>query len=140
MQSTVQLRLCDLTTSVCHRASYKAHNLWKFTKNENEITGIEAMNYNLAFAVASYDFKAGPFCNYCPIREFCSGQCMGSMYETNGDPFIPIPTVCAIEHAKAAAILDELKDLGLWEHFYEWAGPKQKSIKAYYEYLKKETV
>ena len=138
MQSTVQIRLGDLTTSVCHRAAYKQHNLWKFKTENDQISGIEAINYNLAIAAASYDYRNSPYCNYCTIREFCPGQCLGSMYETNRDPFMPIPTVCALEHAKIAGILDELKDLGLWHHFYDWAQPKQKSIKLYYEYMQKE--
>ena len=138
MQSTMQLRLGDLTTSVCHRAAYKSHNLWRFKTDDEKITGIEAMNTNLAIAAASYDFKNSPYCNYCSIRDLCTGQCLGSMYETNGDPFMPIPTVCAVEHAKVAATLDELKDLGLWHHFYNWAVPKQKTIKAYYKFFRKE--
>ena len=60
------------------------------------------------------------------------------MYETHRDPFMPIPTVCALEHAKIAGILDELKALDLWHHFYDWAVPKQKSMKLYYEYMQKE--
>jgi len=135
MQSTMQMRLGDLTTSVCHRAAYKAHNLWKFTTDDKEITGIESMNYNLAIAAASFDFRNSPFCSYCSIREFCTGQCLGAMYETNGDPFMPIPTVCALEHAKIAAILDELKELGLHQYFYTWSKPKQESMRAYYNFF-----
>jgi radical SAM protein with 4Fe4S-binding SPASM domain len=138
MQSTSQLRLGDLTSSVCHRTAYKAHNLWRFKVENDAISGVEAINYNLAIAAASYDFKNSPFCNYCSIRELCTGQCLGSMYETNGDPFTPIPTVCAVEHAKVAAIFDELKDLGLHTHFYDWAQAKQSSMKLYYEYLQGE--
>lgn len=136
MQSAMQLRLGDLTTSVCHRASYKAHNLWRFTEDGEKITGIEALNYNLAIAAAAFDVKNSPFCNYCSIRDLCTGQCLGSMYETNGDPFMPIPTVCALEHAKVAAILDELKELNLWHHFYNWAQSKQPSMKLYYKYMR----
>jgi radical SAM protein with 4Fe4S-binding SPASM domain len=138
VQSALQLRLGDLTTSVCHRAAYKAHNLWKFVTENDEIVDIEAINYNLYIAVAAMDTKNSPFCNYCSIRELCSGQCLGAMHETNGDPFMPIPTVCALEHAKTAGMLDELKALDLHTHFYNWSVPKQKSIKLYYEYLKEK--
>jgi len=136
MQSTTQLRLGDLTTSVCHRTSYKQHNTWKFITDGEKITNIEAINYNLAIAAASLDFRNAPYCNYCSIRELCSGQCLGSMFETNGDPFIPIPTVCALEHAKVAGMLDELQELGLSHHFYNWSNKKQKSLKVYYKYLR----
>ena len=137
MQSAMQLRLGDLTTSVCHRAAYKQHNMWKFITDGEKITDIEAINYNLAIAAASFDFRNSPYCNYCSIRELCTGQCLGSMFETNGDPFMPIPTVCALEHAKVAGILDELKALGLSHHFYSWTSPlKQKSLKIYYKHLR----
>lgn len=135
VQAAVQLRLGDLTTSVCHRTSYKPHNLWKFLVQNNEIVDIESLNFNLAIAVASMDSKNLPYCEYCSIKEFCSGQCLGAMYETNGDPFLPIPTVCALEHAKASAILDELQELGIWQYFYDWSSKKQSSLKLYYEYF-----
>lgn len=131
MQSTLQLRLGDLTTSICHRASYKSQNLWKFVVENNEIVDVEALNHNMLIACNSMDFRSSPFCNYCLIREMCNGQCLGSMFETNGDPFIPIPTVCALEHAKVAGMLDELKALDLFHHFYDWSIPKQKTMKAY---------
>ena len=138
MQSTSQLRLGDLTASICHRAAYKAHNLWRFKVEGNRISGVEAKNYNLAIAAASHDYKNSPFCNYCSIRELCTGQCLGSMYETTGDPFTPIPTVCALEHAKVGAVLDELRALNLHHHFYEWAEHKKASMKIYYKYLQGE--
>jgi radical SAM protein with 4Fe4S-binding SPASM domain len=138
MQSTVQLRLGDLTTSVCHRAAYKQHNTWRFLTDGKKITDIEALNYNLAIAAASFDFKSSPFCSYCTIRDFCNGQCLGSMFETNGDPFMVIPTVCAVEHARVAAILDELKELDLTKHFINWSGVKKGSIKLYYDYFSKQ--
>lgn len=131
MQSTIQLRLGDLTTSVCHRAAYKPHNLWKFVTDGKEIVDIKSLNHNLAIAVGSLDFKASPFCSYCSIRDLCNGQCLGAMYETTGDPFLPIPTVCALEHAKVAGMMDELKALGLYHHFYSWAQAKQYSMKVY---------
>jgi len=138
MQSTIQLRLGDLTTSVCHRASYKPHNLWKFVTENDKIVGVESLNHNLALACNSLDFRASPYCVYCSIRELCNGQCLGSMFETNGDLFTPIPTVCALEHMKVAAMLDELKDLGLFQYFYEWVNQsKQKSMKIYDRYFSK---
>lgn len=134
MQSTVQLRLGDLTTSVCHRTAYKPHNLWKFVTENDKITGIEAINPNLALAVNSFDFRTNPHCCYCSIRDMCNGQCLGAMHEQHGDVFTPIPTVCALEHAKVAGMLDELKELDLFKHFYGWIHPiKQKTLKVYDE-------
>ena len=61
------------------------------------------------------------------------------MVEENKDPFLVIPTVCALAHTKVSAILDELWDLDLWHHYYSWTTPaKQQSIKLYYEHFKGE--
>jgi sulfatase maturation enzyme AslB (radical SAM superfamily) len=137
MQSTPQLRLGDLTASVCHRAAYKQHNLWKFKVDNNEIIGIENLNHNLLITAFSLDFRSMPMCEFCPIRELCSGQCLGSMFESSRDLFAPIPTVCALEHAKAAAIIDELHDLRLLEGFYpRIASIKEKSILNYLKYFR----
>lgn len=126
VQSNVQLRLGDLMVSVCHRTAYKPFNLWKFTANEHEITGVEAINPNLMLTVASLDTRNMPICECCLVRELCIGQCLGSMFETNGDPFMPIPTVCALEHAKIAAILDGIWDIGEMGHFYNISMRKKK--------------
>jgi hypothetical protein len=136
MQSTIQLRLGDLTASVCHRAAYKPHNLWKFKVEDNEIVDIESINHNLLIAAFSFDAKNLPMCEVCPIRELCNSQCLGSMHETNGELFLPIPTVCALEHAKVAAIIDEIIDLGLYDHFYKFT-EKKDSLTLYRKYFRR---
>lgn len=139
MESTVQLRLGDLTTSVCHRAAYKPHNLWKFVTSNDKIVGVETLNPNLLLACNSFDFRSAPYCTYCSIRDLCNGQCLGAMYETHADLFTPIPTVCALEHMKVAAMLDELKELDLFQHFYNLVNmDKKKSLKVYDQIFSKE--
>jgi radical SAM protein with 4Fe4S-binding SPASM domain len=119
VQSTIQLRLGDLSVPVCHRTQYQSHKLWKFKVEKNEISGVEAININLLLAVASLDHKTLPLCEYCIIKEMCNGQCLGSMYENNGDIFMPVPTVCALEHAKVLGILDGVGDIGEMKYFYQ---------------------
>jgi radical SAM protein with 4Fe4S-binding SPASM domain len=131
IQSTMQLRLGDLTTTLCHRNSYDELNLFKFKTDDTEITGIESINPSMLISMFSSKTKNFPFCEHCLINEFCSGQCLGSMYETNKDNFIVIPTVCALEHIKVAAILDELKELDLFTSFYDTITTKQNSLKLY---------
>jgi len=137
IQSSMEVRLGDLTTNLCHRSAYDGLNLFKFIVENDEIIDIEALNYNMMVAMYSADTKNFPWCENCAIKDFCSGQCLGAMYETNGDPFIPIPTVCALEHAKVAAVLDELWDLGLFQYFYDFTDKKD-SMKLYMKYFKGE--
>jgi radical SAM protein with 4Fe4S-binding SPASM domain len=137
VQNTIQLRLGDLTHSICHRASYKPHNLWKFEIENNEISGIKALNASLLTAWTSVDEDNFPYCQTCLIKHLCCGQCWGSMYETNSTTFTPIPTVCLLEHAKVKAMLDEIYDLGLHPYIYSFVCEEQKqSLKLYYEKYK----
>lgn len=135
IQSAMQLRLGDLTTTLCHRNAYDGLHLFKFVSDDNKIIDIEALNYNMMVAMYSAVSRNLPWCETCTIKDFCSGQCLGAMYEVNGDPFIPIPTVCALEHARVAAILDEIDSLGLLQYFYDFTAKKD-SIRIYKKYFK----
>ena len=137
IQSGIELRLGDMSVNLCHRSAYDGLNLFKFIVEDDKIVDIESLNYHMMVAMYSADNNNFPWCENCTIRDLCSGQCLGAMYETNGDPFIPIPTVCALAHAKVAAILDELWDLGLFQYFYDFTN-KKKSIKLYMKYFKGE--
>jgi hypothetical protein len=60
------------------------------------------------------------------------------MYEVNKDPLMPIPTVCALAHAKISAVYDEVYDLGLHHDFMSSTSPeKYNTMKAYYKYFHK---
>lgn len=137
MQSTLQLRMGDLTASVCHRTAYKPQNLYSLVVENDKITGVKGINHNMLIAAASLEARNMPLCEYCTIRELCCSQCIGSMYETNKECFLPIPTVCAVEHAKTAAVLDELNELDLSKYFISYLNePKKSSIKLYNEYMR----
>lgn len=139
VQSAMQLRLGDLTHSICHRAAYKPHNLWKFKTDENKIIGIEALNAPLFLSHQTMDEDNFPMCESCFIKYLCNGQCLGSMNETNGSLFAPIPTVCALEHAKMAAVVDECISLDILKDWYPFVRPEvQETIKIYYDRFWKE--
>ena len=136
VQSTIQMRLGDLTHLTCHRAGYDQHKLWRFRTENNKITGIEGLNPGLMMAWASADSKEFPYCEGCFLKNMCGGQCWGACFEVNNDLFIPIPTVCALRHIKVKAILDEIKELGLWQFFYDRSHVKGE-LKEYYDHFKK---
>jgi radical SAM protein with 4Fe4S-binding SPASM domain len=123
VQGVVQVRLADLTHHICHRASYSPHALWKFEEDGKRITGLKAINPELFVAWASMDEDAFPYCQHCLIKHVCTGQCLGSMYEVNRSLFLPIPTVCALEHMKVASQLDELDALGVVNDLYSFCQP-----------------
>jgi hypothetical protein len=138
IQSAIQLRLGDLTSSLCHRAAYKQHNMWKFKVENDKIVDVEALNANLLIAMESSHHSTYPMCEACLIKNVCNYQCLGSMYETNNDPMLPIPTVCALEHIKTAAIYDEMYDSGIYVEFLNWASKeKYETMRMYYKYFHK---
>ena len=55
-----------------------------------------------------------PYCAECPINELCLGQCLGAQYESNKSLFVPIPTVCALEHAKLITALTKFEEYGVF--------------------------
>jgi len=138
-QSTLQLRLGDLSHSICHRTAYKPHVFWKFITDGNKITDIEAVNAPLFITHQTLDEDNFPVCESCFIKHLCNGQCLGSMYETNSTPFVPIPTVCALEHAKVAAVLDMVIENDLFKYYYDFTClEKRPAMKIYYDRYWKE--
>lgn len=120
VQSTIQMRLADLTHNICHRASYKTNQMWRFKVDNEKISGIEAINPGLFVAWSSVDEDNFPYCELCAIKYICTGQCWGSMFETNQSLFTPVPTVCLLEHSKIAALVDGLDEVGSLSSIYEF--------------------
>jgi len=54
-------------------------------------------------------------CELCLIKHLCSGGCLGSQFETTGDLFSPIPSVCQLEHAKIRAMITAYKELRVFD-------------------------
>lgn len=137
VQSTVQLRLGDLSGTLCHRQSYKQLQPWKFVVENEKIVGINALNIAPYIAEQTTTHRNFPFCQSCFIKHLCIGGCPGAQYEINGDVFIPIPTVCAMEHVKVASILDAIKEVGLLSYFYHAiASEKRDTVDLYFSDFK----
>jgi len=136
IQSSMQLRLGDLTVSPCHRTAYDQFNMYRFVNDGEKITGIDVINPYLVTALYSADFRVFPFCELCGIKDLCNGPCLGSNYEFSGDLFITAPTVCLLEHARVFALIDELDDLKLLKYFYTLDCAD--SLNVYKKYIKGE--
>ncbi|GAI96295.1 unnamed protein product, partial [marine sediment metagenome] len=115
IQSTIHLRLGDLVMAPCHRTSYKGMNYAHFEVKDGRIAGIIADNPELMTAIISLDGKNMPMCEVCLIKHLCSGGCLGSQFETTGDLFSPIPSVCRLEHARIMAMVEAYKEIGIYD-------------------------
>jgi len=112
IQSTLHIRMQDMAIVPCHRLSYDPF-IYGYIRDNMKI---EAKNIELMTAVESANIKSFPFCEQCLIKDLCSGQCLGSMYEVTGSLFTPIPSVCKLEHAKVIAQIQAYKELGIYEY------------------------
>jgi radical SAM protein with 4Fe4S-binding SPASM domain len=105
IQSTLMCRLGDLAIVPCHRTSYDHLNFGKFNVQNDKIVGFKSQNIEHMIHEYSFDAKAQPYCEQCPINDICPHGCLGAQYEVFGDPYIPIPTVCRMEHAKLRGLI-----------------------------------
>jgi len=112
IQSTLSVRTGDLMIVPCHRTSYEQFHGGRFTVKDDRIVGIEGINPLLFIQIKSFDNNTQPYCESCYIKYLCSKGCLGAQFETTGDLFTPIPTVCRLEHVRVITILDELNKLG----------------------------
>jgi radical SAM protein with 4Fe4S-binding SPASM domain len=126
IQATLQVRLGNLTIVPCHRTSYESFVGAEFVVKNNKIVGIESRNLEMMIGTTSFTASELPYCETCPLKYLCAKGCLGSQFETNGDPFLPIPTVCKLEHAKVYGLVMALKKYGLYDIMYLSSGPRQK--------------
>ena len=126
IQSTLHVRLGDLAIVPCHRTSYEPFVSGHFVVDNGKITGIKADNAELLIAIVSFHGKNQPMCESCLIRHLCSLGCLGSQYETTGDLFSPIPTVCQLEHAKIRAMIRAYKELKVFNLICSRVSPEKR--------------
>lgn len=120
LQSMLYVRLGDLAIVPCHRTMYKGMEAGRFIVRDGRITGIEANNVEFLIGELTFQGNAGPLCETCLIKPMCAKGCLGSQYESTGDFFSPIPTVCELEHGKLLGIIEGCKHVGIWNRFLTW--------------------
>ena len=140
IQSTMGVRLSDLSVHPCHRLCYPELKNFQFVTNDKgKIVDIEEFNSCLFIAINSSNHENFPFCETCTIKEFCSSGCLGANYEYSGEIFLTPPTVCLLEHAKIGATLEALHDLGVLKYFHRF-GRKFESLLVYRKYFSKNKI
>jgi hypothetical protein len=60
------------------------------------------------------------------IKNTCMSGCLGAQFETMGDPFIPIPSVCALEHGKVKAQIEFLEENNIFDDLTKYFNSDQK--------------
>jgi len=125
IQSTFTVRMSDLAIVPCHRTAYKQFIGGYFKDDGRKIVALRAHNPYIYVALMSVDASTLPYCEQCILRDICSYGCFGAQYEFWGDPFIPIPSVCAMEYAKCAGIIEGFNHLKVLDDILEKVFPEK---------------
>lgn len=132
VQSSMYLRLGDMSVNACHRTMYPGFEFFKFKMMDDKIIGIKSVNPELMTTIFSTDYSNQPYCEQCSINKICPKGCLGAQYEVTGDFFTPIPTVCELEHMKIFAMIEGFQETGLKPWIYS-----SKEIKTQWEYMER---
>ena len=127
VQSVLFVRMGDLAIIPCHRTSYPAFNYGRFVVEDDKITGVEAGNIALMNTLLSFKTVAQPYCEKCNIKYLCNGGCLGSQFETNGELFTPIPTVCAMYKQKMISLARAYSKVGAYDKLTRLIQPEKKA-------------
>lgn len=110
------VRLGDLAICPCHRTAYNKYLYGKFVVKDNKIIDIEGNNPQMAIRVLMTNNEYGSLgCDTCVYQPFCLKGCYGSQYETTGDPFMPISSVCNFFKQKYDFLVKKYIELGIYE-------------------------
>lgn len=131
LQSTLVVRMGDMAIVPCHRTSYEPFIMGKYKVENDKIVGINVKNPELWLSTIMLDAKTYPYCEQCMIKETCSHGCLGAQFETTGDLFTPIPSVCALEHEQIWATIRAFRDLGIYEEIIDKLNEKKRTTFKY---------
>ena len=99
----------------CHRTSYPQFLYGNLKTDGEKVTGLNIRNPELMMGIYSLNGNNLPFCENCLIKPLCQKGCLGAQYETIGDLFTPIPTVCSLQHGKMIGLVRGLIETGLFD-------------------------
>jgi len=111
-QTMLYIRMGDLAIVPCHRTSYDHLVYGKFKTHNNRIVGFESNNVEAMIQGITFNTNNLPFCQTCLIKNSCHGGCLGAQFEETGSMYVPIPTVCRLEHAKVLGVLEGINEIG----------------------------
>ncbi len=128
-ETSFAIRLSDLKFYPCHRLQYPEFEGGQLLIDQNEIK-VKSKNPEMYICSRHTDGSNSPICENCSINKICDRGCYGSQYETMGDPFIPIPEVCAVQFARTKGVLDIIYERNRENEFLQnFTPPTREQIK-----------
>lgn len=121
ISAMLTIRLGDLMITPCHRLSVPAFHYGQFVVENDEIVDIEAKNTYMANKVfLTNNDLATVKCDTCVLNKICVKGCYGSQYESSGDPFIPIQSVCDLFMTKVKTTFEAFEDIGVFKELEKY--------------------
>lgn len=125
IQNTLAIRLGDMKIVPCHRQMREGFNYGTMNISDDLEVTYDPENLEMMIAIYSMHHRSQPYCEVCDINALCSGGCQGSQFESMGDPFVPIPTVCKLHHAMAITTVESWLRLGIYPRMLSYCTDEQ---------------
>ena len=104
----------DLAFIPCHRLAYPFYHGAQFIIENNQVTGIKALENVSGYLNLIHTNKFyAPKCATCDYQRICIKGCCGAQFEAMQDPNVPIPDVCNLLQAKINFLVKKYYDLGI---------------------------
>lgn len=112
IQAQLFIRVRYLDIVPCHRTCYDKFQYGSFKLDDSgKICGYKANNIPLQMKIMEMNpLYSMPKCSHCKYQFICMNQCLGSMYESNGDLFTPCESVCNLLDRKYKTLISLYKE------------------------------
>lgn len=130
LSTSLMITLNNLKIVPCHRMTYPQFAGGQFKVENNEITGIEAINPSGYIGLHTLNPNMNGKCFLCPISAVCMKGCYGAQFETYGDPLVTNNTVCDLFQAKIEFLIKKYHEMGILHEFIKgnYGDPEMKKI------------
>ena len=130
--NSLTVRIGDLAICPCHRTAYNKFLYGKFIVKNDKIIDIEGYNPQIAMKILFSNFNLTNMgCDTCIFSSLCLKGCYGSQYETHGEIFMPIESVCNFYIEKWRNLIKKYETMGVNKYLEENIDP----IEMWYDYV-----
>lgn len=129
LQNMMTIRCSDLAIVPCHRTCYHQFIGGWFILDEesNKIIDIKPNNVSQYIDLLYHRTDYAPRCINCWNNQYCLHGCLGSQFESSGELYLPIDSVCRLEMAKTSFSIKLLIESGVLKRACE-LGYVQKQV------------
>ena len=125
------ITLNNLNLVPCHRLNYLQFRGGQFIVKDNKITGIEALNPVVYIVAKNKPEMKAPYCSHCDFKVLCKKGCCGAQYESSGELFLPIESVCILEQNMICFLVETYNNMGVLDRAKEFGLLTPTEIDAY---------